>query len=300
MTGQPESGRRSARAVTSVSVVVISYNQADTVGPILQALAAQSYRGGFDVVCSDNGSTDETPAVLEEFCSHDPRFRWVSNTRARGAAAARNDGVAAATGDLLFFLDGDDLPSATWLERMVAAAPHWDVIGGQLEQLEFNGDFWTGPAVTFQHPVSPPFSPFVWVIGANIGMWRDVFDATGGFPEDFGVAQDVCFCFLAQLAGFRVGSATEALVHVRIRAGLGPALRRQFRYGQGYPHLRRVLGDRATRAANVHDLRWWWVGTGRMARRAVRDRRELRPLLERVADEAGRVYGSVRYRVFAL
>lgn len=291
---------RPPRLVDVVSVVLITYQQADLVGPILRALANQTYTGTFEVVCSDNNSTDGTVAVLDAFTAMDPRFRRVSSSRGQGAAVARNDGVAGTRGSLLLFLDGDDEPSATWLERMVAAAPDLDVIGGQLEQTKFNAHFWTGSDVTFQHPVAPNFSPFVWVIGANIGMWRDVFDAVGGFPEDFGVAQDVCFCFLAQLAGFTVGSATDAVVHVRIREGLGPALRRQFRYGTGYPHIRAVLGDRATRATNVHDLRWWVVGTGRLARQAIRDPRKRRVLLERLADESGRVWGSAKYRVLAL
>ncbi|MBV9928473.1 MAG: glycosyltransferase family 2 protein [Acidobacteria bacterium] len=93
-----------------VSVVIPTYNRAPLLGRSVRSVLAQTYRD-FELIVVDDGSTDETAAVVEGF--EDPRVTYVRLARKGGAGAARNAGVRLARGRFLAFQDSDDewLPS---------------------------------------------------------------------------------------------------------------------------------------------------------------------------------------------
>jgi CDP-glycerol glycerophosphotransferase len=90
-----------------ISVVVPFYNNAALLGDCLASIAAQTYRN-LQVVMVDDGSTDGSAAIARDQASADPRFELVSQQN-RGPGAARNRGIAAATGEFLAFVDADDV-----------------------------------------------------------------------------------------------------------------------------------------------------------------------------------------------
>ena len=100
-----------------VSVVVTTFNQAPYIGPALESVFRQSY-GSYEVIVIDDGSTDETPRVLAPFESKIIHVRQAN----QGVAGARNRGVSKARGELVAFLDGDDLWEPNKLASQVAAA----------------------------------------------------------------------------------------------------------------------------------------------------------------------------------
>ena len=91
--------------MTQVSVIVPCFNQARFLARALTSLAEQSH-ADVDVVVVNDGSTDDTEKVARSFASR-PGFRYLSQEN-RGLPAARNAGIALATGDYLSFLDADD------------------------------------------------------------------------------------------------------------------------------------------------------------------------------------------------
>jgi len=101
-----------------VSVVIPVYNRAATIGRAVASVLGQSFQD-FELILVDDGSTDGTADAIRSF--GDPRVRLVQHERNRGAAAARNTGVAAAAGDLIAFLDSDDAWHPGKLERQAAA-----------------------------------------------------------------------------------------------------------------------------------------------------------------------------------
>jgi glycosyltransferase involved in cell wall biosynthesis len=99
-----------------VSVVVPVHNGGRYLAEALSSLFAQSRRPD-QIVVVDDGSTDETPSILDE---HGDRLTRLRQPRA-GPAAARNAGVQAATGVFVAFLDADDVCHPERLARQVAA-----------------------------------------------------------------------------------------------------------------------------------------------------------------------------------
>lgn len=100
----------------SITVIVPTFNDADTIGAALESLGAQDYGGEVDVICIDGGSTDLTAEIA---AAHGCRI--VPNPE-RVEEEGRALGLEAATGDLVLLLDADDeLPSARWLADLVAA-----------------------------------------------------------------------------------------------------------------------------------------------------------------------------------
>ncbi len=106
-----------------VSVVVATHNRASQVGELLAGLRAQSLDPElFEVVVVDDGSTDDTLAVLAAAADQaGPRLRVLDRRVSEGPAAAREQGWRAARGALIAFTDDDCVPEPGWLEAGMAA-----------------------------------------------------------------------------------------------------------------------------------------------------------------------------------
>src|SRR5215813_4962542 len=92
----------------TVSVIIPTYNRWPMVGEAIESVLAQSYRS-WELIVVDDGSTDGSSERLTLYGSN---MRYVSRQRS-GVAAARNHGIATATGQYVAFLDSDDL----WMPR---------------------------------------------------------------------------------------------------------------------------------------------------------------------------------------
>ena len=105
----------------SVSIVLPTCDRAEITRRCLDALAAQTFPD-LEIIVVDDGSRDETPAMLEAFAAEHPDLRLVvlRNETNRGANESRNRGVQAAGGDLVAFLDSDCIAEPDWIEQLVA------------------------------------------------------------------------------------------------------------------------------------------------------------------------------------
>lgn len=99
---------------TKISVIVPSYNVQDYLSDALDSVLAQTY-GNWECIIVDDGSTDGTSAVAEEYCRKDPRFKLVQEPN-KGLPGARNTGLANASGEFILPLDADDRISPEYME----------------------------------------------------------------------------------------------------------------------------------------------------------------------------------------
>ena len=96
-------------AVTLVSVVVCSYNSADTLGDALDSALSQSFDSSqYEVILVDDGSTDRTAELAKVCRDRHPNFRYLRSGENRGLVAACNYGLEATQGAYFVRLDADD------------------------------------------------------------------------------------------------------------------------------------------------------------------------------------------------
>ena len=100
-----------------VSIVVCCFNAARTVAGTLDSLSAQSF-ANIEIIAIDDGSTDDTVAVLCEHAERDPRLRVLENPGNRGTAFTRQRGLEEANSELVMFVDADDIADPALVTRL--------------------------------------------------------------------------------------------------------------------------------------------------------------------------------------
>lgn len=104
-----------------LSVIIPVYNTAPYLRRCLSSICEQTYEN-LEIICVNDGSTDESGAILEELAQGDSRIRIVTQENA-GQASARNKGLKLAKGKLITFVDSDDYIFRETYERALAALP---------------------------------------------------------------------------------------------------------------------------------------------------------------------------------
>jgi len=215
--------------MTNFSVVINTCDRADCLRTILYALNHQTYPD-FEVIVVVGPTKDNTLDLLaDEF---DRRVVVVSCPDFN-LSRSRNDGIAAAAGDVVAFIDDDAVPANTWLEQLAAAFDstaaaglggrvYYNVIPGY-EGIRYQhgavsgwGDFiWERQSADVALPSVPP--PALWCaqfVGTNMAFRRDALAAVGGFDEYFPYLYedpDICLRLLAK--GFTLQTLDNATVY---------------------------------------------------------------------------------------
>jgi len=104
-----------------VSVIIAVYNEERFLQESVESVLAQSFQD-FELIITDDGSTDATPTIARALAEHDPqRIRVLRAEHNRGKQFAQNDALAICRGELIAWLDGDDVMLERKLERQVRA-----------------------------------------------------------------------------------------------------------------------------------------------------------------------------------
>ena len=116
----PPGATRGERGRSGVSVFFPAYNDADSIGPLVRdALALlPTLADDYEVIVINDGSTDRTPAVLDELERELPRVRVIHHAGNRGYGGALRTGFASATKELIFYTDGDGQYDVRELARL--------------------------------------------------------------------------------------------------------------------------------------------------------------------------------------
>lgn len=219
-------------APTLVSVCVSTRNRAERLTRLLHALERQTLpTSQFEIVITDDGSVDETPAVLraaEE--TGTLRLRWLRHDESAGPAAGRNAAWRASSAPVIAFVDDDCTPTDGWLAAGVA-------------KIDGDADFVVGAVA--RHPAQAHRTGrfarelFVgrdqlrWYATANIFYRRADLEALNGFDENFpgAAGEDTDLGLRAEKLGLNPGFEPAALVfHDVTAAGVREAVADQARW----------------------------------------------------------------------
>ena len=102
-----------------VSIIVPVYNSEKYLAKAIDSVRGQTYRN-WELLLVDDCSTDRSVAIVQEYVSNDPRVKHIQLASNSGAAVARNEGLKAARGRYIAYLDADDLWMSNKLERQIA------------------------------------------------------------------------------------------------------------------------------------------------------------------------------------
>lgn len=118
------------------SVVIPTYNRAERLRIALQSLSSQTFKN-LEVLVCDDGSTDHTKEIVESFREKlDLTYIWEENWG--GPARPRNNGIKAAKGEWICFLDSDDWWYPEKLEKCLPYLDHYDLIYHDMEMYDTN------------------------------------------------------------------------------------------------------------------------------------------------------------------
>ena len=286
----------------AASVIIPCYNCADSVGEQLTALANQRFDRPWEVLLVDNGGADDLAAAIAPFENRLPGLRIVMATDARGSAHARNVGAKAARGEVLLFADADDVVGAGWLAAMVEALKRHPFVACRMDFEKLNpvGESRARNSIQqqgLQDYTYPNFLPHA--AGGTLGVRRAVHEAVGGFDTSLLRLQDTDYCWRIQLAGYDMAFVADAVIHYRLRETLGDTWRQAFKYGEYNVKLYQLYKSKGMGKLTVwQGLRGWYYVVKRLPRLARVDERA--KVVWSTAWRLGRLYGSVRYGVFAL
>ncbi|MDB5445446.1 MAG: hypothetical protein JWQ97_763 [Phenylobacterium sp.] len=233
-----------------VSAIIPAYNRAAFLPETLGCLLAQT-NPVYEIIVVDDGSTDDTPAVVAGF---DERVRYLRIANS-GAPVARNVGAAAARGDWLWFCDSDDLWRPEYLERcrgLAMSPPCPRVIFGDFNLVrdgvwQAASKFSTAPAgfweaidsrrteagAIFPGPLYGEILRFQPIFHSTLLVARSLFDEIGGYDPRFARTGSEDFEFTLRCAAQApIGAVLEPLVGIR-------------RHGGNFSgnHLRALLGE---------------------------------------------------------
>lgn len=193
-----------------VSVIIPTYNRSRLLQATVESALAQTYPN-IEVIVVDDGSTDDTGDLMAKYTGRVTYLRQAN----RNAAAARNTGFRAASGEYLTFLDDDDLILPTKIERqaqVLASRPGVGLVHCRFYYADEAGNYLYKVGLLPEGAVLPRLvcSNFVWM-GAPL-IRRDCLDQVGLFDEGIpSVTADWDMWLRIARAGHRFGCVQELL-----------------------------------------------------------------------------------------
>lgn len=217
--------------LVNVSVVMPVYNAGRYLRQCLDSLVCQTLQD-IEIICVDDGSTDDSVAILEEYARKDNRIRFICQSNG-GAGAARNNGIRNATGEYLSILDCDDFFEIDMLEKSYRRAKQTDA-----DMVVFRCDLYddhTGVYRTGDYTIRRELLPKKDVFSAR-DVERDVFRLFVGWSwdklfrrsfveeneiwfQEQRTTNDMLFVFNGLIRAKRIAVMNDIFVHYRQSEG---------------------------------------------------------------------------------
>lgn len=290
-----------------LSVVIPCLNKADSIAVQLEALANQQNDTLWEVIISDNGSTDASLEIAEQYRERLPNFRIIDSSDRKGAAHARNVGTKVVTGDAIVFCDADDEVGSGWVAAMSEALSKYDFVGSCFEFKKLNKPELVKSRTHAQTKrlQSSPHCCLPFVGGSGLGIKRSIHEAVGGFDESMLFCEDTDYSWRVQAAGTELHFVPEAVIHIRLRESLADMHRQASSWGEYnvllyYKH-QHIFQTDSFQTGIVGWIRLF-LGLGRSLISVlgnVGDQEKRTHRLWLFALRAGRLRGCIKYRILS-
>ena len=159
-----------------VSVIVPAYNIEEYISRCLDCISSQTYEN-LEIILVDDGSEDGTGKILDSFAERDSRARVIHSDRNYGLWAARNTGQDAATGEFLWFPDGDDYFHRDFVRVLYEAITKDDgydvAVAGWRHAYDYDGDITS--EITPEYEVISKDSYFDLILYNNPDIWNKLY-----------------------------------------------------------------------------------------------------------------------------
>ena len=172
-----------------VSVIIPTFNRGWILKEAIDSVLAQDYKD-FELIVVDDGSTDNTRDILDSYGPNLVVLRQVN----KGVSAARNRGIAAADGQLIAFLDSDDIWRPRKLSRQVDffnSTP--DAVINQTEEIWIRNGIRVNPKTRHRKPSGMIFErslELCLVSPSAVMIQKNLFDTVGVFDENLPACED--------------------------------------------------------------------------------------------------------------
>lgn len=203
----------------SLTVLMACFNAARFVEESVASILGQTFEE-FEFIVVDDGSSDETCAILEAFARQDPRLRVVASPHS-GIVGALNRGLEVCNGDVIARMDADDVAYPERFARQIAYLaehPEVTVVGSWARVIDEHGQ----PSTLLTPPESPAGldgSRRVPVLNPTVMFRRSAFDSVGGYRAAFSTAEDFDLWLRMREQGFVLANLQEVLLDYRWHGG---------------------------------------------------------------------------------
>ncbi|WLI08996.1 glycosyltransferase [Pseudomonas sp. FP597] len=209
-----------------VSIVLVTYNNLNLTIQCVNSILRNTTWPHYQLIVVDNGSDDGTAEYLERLRQAVPTTRVILNSDNRGFAAANNQGLREADGDVLLLLNNDTVVPGGWLDPLVRhlrdpsiglVGPVTNAVGNEakvevsytdIQQMQAFADHYTAArrGHSFDIPMLAMFC---------VAFRRNILDEVGYLDETFGIGmfEDDDYSRRVQTAGYRTVCAEDAFIH---------------------------------------------------------------------------------------
>lgn len=197
------------------SIIIPTYNRAKTLDRALNSIANQIFHD-FEVIVSDDGSTDETKTVVDKYLENiDIKYVWGENWG--GPARPRNKGLKIAKGEWVCFLDSDDWWYPNKLEQVFKNMHKGDVIYHDLDVYMAQGkkSFYRDKGRRMKHPViNDLMTRNNRIYNSSFSVKKELLDKTGGVCEDKSLVAAEDFDLW-----IRISKLTDSFLYIPMKLG---------------------------------------------------------------------------------
>ena len=211
-----------------ISVILPIYNASSCIEETLNYILAQTFTD-YEVICVDDGSTDNTLEVLKEYEKKDNRIKVISQSNG-GAGKARNTGLDNASGDYLAFLDADDLYDPDMLSKAYkkAVEGNADLVVWKCDRYNDTTKEYSPTPWTLREKDLPPYRPMYYrnftdnVFKVFVGWaWDKLFKRDYILEnhlrfQEIRTSNDMLFTFMGVVLAKRIEIVPEVLAHHRV------------------------------------------------------------------------------------